>query len=102
MLAAMARRRLLTTLLLGLLVVTGCGTDDSGRAPNVDATLLLAFPPNAAPTGIYMAAGRGYDTALGVTLRVRVPTDSTDAVKLLVSRTADLAVLHIHALALDP
>ncbi|MEA2194672.1 MAG: putative hydroxymethylpyrimidine transport system substrate-binding protein [Solirubrobacteraceae bacterium] len=96
----MSRLRLLCVLLLATLVVAGCGGDDSGRAPNVDATLLLDFQPNAVHTGIYMAVARGYDTALGVHLRVRVPTDSTDAVKLLVSRKADLAVLDIHDLAL--
>jgi len=96
----MSRSRLLSALLLAVLALAGCGADESGRAPNVDATLLLDFQPNAVHTGIYTAVARGYDTALGVTLRVRVPTDSSDAVKLLVSETADLAVLDIHDLAL--
>ncbi|HEV2777215.1 MAG TPA: ABC transporter substrate-binding protein, partial [Solirubrobacteraceae bacterium] len=85
---------------VAVVALAGCGADDSGRAPNVDATLLLDFQPNAVHTGIYTAVARGYDTALGVTLRVRVPTDSTDAVKLLASETVDLAVLDIHDLAL--
>lgn len=96
----MSRPRLLTALLVAVVALAGCGADDSGRAPNVDATLLLDFQPNAVHTGIYTAVARGYDTALGVTLRVRVPTDSTDAVKLLASETVDLAVLDIHDLAL--
>ena len=96
----MSRARLLSALLLAMVALAGCGADDSGRAPNVDATLLLDFQPNAVHTGIYTAVARGYDRALGVTLRVRVPTDSSDAVKLLVSETADLAVLDIHDLAL--
>ena len=100
MLAAMSRPPLLCLLLLAALLLGGCGTDESGRAPNEEATLLLDFQPNAVHTGIYTALSRGYDTALGVTLEVRVPTDSTDAVKLLVARTADLAVLDIHDLAL--
>ncbi|MEA2143645.1 MAG: putative hydroxymethylpyrimidine transport system substrate-binding protein [Solirubrobacteraceae bacterium] len=100
MLAAMSPPRLVCALLVCVLLLAGCGTDESGRAPNEDATLLLDFQPNAVHTGIYTALSRGYDTALGVTLRVRVPTDSTDAVKLLVAGTADLAVLDIHDLAL--
>lgn len=96
----MSRPRLLIALLLVVAALTGCGADESERAPNVDATLLLDFQPNAVHTGIYTAVARGYDSALGVNLRVRVPTDSTDAVKLLVSETADLAVLDIHDLAL--
>ncbi len=96
----MRRFRLLAALLVAALLAGGCGADESSRAPNEDATLLLDFQPNAVHTGIYTALSRGYDTALGVTLRVRVPTDTTDAVKLLASETADLAVLDIHDLAL--
>ncbi len=96
----MSRPRLLCALLLLVVALAGCGADDSERAPNVDATLLLDFQPNAVHTGIYTAVARGYDRSLGVTLRVRVPTDSTDAVKLLAAETADLAVLDIHDLAL--
>jgi len=94
------RLHLLALLLAVSLALAGCGADSSGDAPNVGATLLLDFQPNAVHTGIYTAIDRGYDTALGVTLRVRVPTASTDAVKLLASGRADLAVLDIHDLAL--
>jgi ABC-type nitrate/sulfonate/bicarbonate transport system substrate-binding protein len=95
-------RSLLFALLLAVsLALAGCaGADSSGDAPNVEATLLLDFQPNAVHTGIYTAIDRGYDTALGVTLRVRIPSASTDAVKLLASGRADLAVLDIHDLAL--
>jgi putative hydroxymethylpyrimidine transport system substrate-binding protein len=91
---------LLAVLLLAVVPLTGCGSDDSGAAPNVDAGLLLDFQPNAVHSGIYTAIARGYDSALGVDLRVRVPGSSTDAVKLLASGRADLAVLDIHDLAL--
>jgi ABC-type nitrate/sulfonate/bicarbonate transport system substrate-binding protein len=91
---------LLAVLLLAVLPLVGCGSDDSGSAPNVDAGLLLDFQPNAVHSGIYTATARGYDSALGVDLRVRVPGSSTDAVKLLASGRADLAILDIHDLAL--
>jgi ABC-type nitrate/sulfonate/bicarbonate transport system substrate-binding protein len=80
--------------------LAGCGDDGSDRAPNVDATLLLDFQPNAVHTGIYMALERGYDASLGVNLKVRVPGSSTDAVKLLASGRADFAILDLHDLAL--
>ncbi len=83
-----------------LVALGGCASDESARAPEVDATLLLDFQPNAVHTGIYTAVARGYDRALGVTLRVRAPSDSTDAVKLLATGRADIAVLDIHDLAL--
>ena len=91
---------LLAALLAVVVALAGCGSDESGAAPNVDATLLLDFQPNAVHTGIYTAIERGYDSALGVNLRVRVPGSSTDAVKLLVAGRADLAILDIHDLAL--
>ena len=87
-------------LLLAAAALAGCGSDRSSAAPNAAATLLLDFQPNAVHTGIYTAIERGYDDALGVNLRVRVPGSSTDAVKLLASGRADLAILDIHDLAL--
>ncbi|MFP5365001.1 MAG: ABC transporter substrate-binding protein [Thermoleophilia bacterium] len=87
-------------LLVAPATVAGCGSDASESAPNVDATLLLDFQPNAVHTGIYTAIERGYDSALGVNLRARVPGSTTDAVKLLASGRADLAILDIHDLAL--
>jgi ABC-type nitrate/sulfonate/bicarbonate transport system substrate-binding protein len=87
-------------LVLAAVTLAGCGTDASDSAPNADATLLLDFQPNAVHSGIYVAIERGYDSALGVNLRVRVPGSSTDAVKLLAAGRADLAILDIHDLAL--
>ena len=87
-------------LLVAALALAGCGSDGSDAAPNSDATLLLDFQPNAVHTGIYTAIERGYDSALGVNLRARVPGNSTDSVKLLASGRADLAILDIHDLAL--
>jgi putative hydroxymethylpyrimidine transport system substrate-binding protein len=98
--AVMRRRRLIMLMLAAALALGGCGTGSDEHAANRAATLLLDFQPNAVHTGIYMAVARGYDDALGVTLRVRVPSDSTDAVKLLVSGRTDLAVLDIHDLAI--
>ena len=93
--------RLVTLLALACAVaLAGCGAASEDRAPNRDATLLLDFQPNAVHTGIYTAVDRGYDTALGVNLKIQVPSDSTDAVKLLVAGRAQLAILDIHDLAI--
>ncbi len=97
----MTARRLAAAIVLATaLVGSGCGAADEDVAPHSDATLLLDFQPNAVHTGIYTAVARGYDDALGVNLRVRVPSASTDAVKLLVSGRAELAILDIHDLAI--
>jgi len=96
----MRRPHIPVLLLAAVFVLGGCATGSDERAPNTEATLLLDFQPNAVHTGIYTAVDRGYDDALGVNLRIRVPSDSTDAVKLLVSGRTDLAVLDIHDLAI--
>jgi len=84
--------------LLCALALTGCGgSAGSGAQP---ATLLLDFQPNAVHAGIYIAVARGFDTAEGAELTVRTPGASTDALKLLRSGDADLAVLDIHDLGL--
>jgi ABC-type nitrate/sulfonate/bicarbonate transport system substrate-binding protein len=80
--------------------LAGCGTSAADRTPNQAATLLLDSRPNAVHSGIYMAVARGYDQALGVTLHVRAPSSSTDAVKLLVAGRVPFAILDIHDLAI--
>ena len=86
---------LATVALLG-----ACGGESGDARPNVEATLMLDFTPNAAHAGIYSAVARGFDDAEGVALRVRAPSGSTDAVKLLLSGRAQFAVMDIHDLAL--
>jgi ABC-type nitrate/sulfonate/bicarbonate transport system substrate-binding protein len=87
-------------LILAALAVAGCGSTGGSDRPNQSASLLLDFTPNAVHSGIYMATSRGYDEAEGVTLRVRAPGASTDALKLLESGRTDMAILDIHDLGL--
>jgi putative hydroxymethylpyrimidine transport system substrate-binding protein len=83
------------------LALAACGEDTSEqRRPNAEATLLLDFTPNAIHTGIYSAVARGYDRAEGVHLRVREPSSSTDAIKLLLAGRTEFAVLDIHDVAI--
>jgi ABC-type nitrate/sulfonate/bicarbonate transport system substrate-binding protein len=86
--------------LLALLALAGCGGAGGSDRPEDEATLLLDFAPNAVHAGIYLATDRGYDTAEGVNLRVRAPSASTDALRLLEGGRADLAILDIHDLGL--
>jgi ABC-type nitrate/sulfonate/bicarbonate transport system substrate-binding protein len=92
-------RRLLLVAVLAL-AITGCGGTSGDDRPNETATLLLDFTPNAVHSGIYVASARGFDAAEGVTLRIRKPSASTDALKLLQGGRADLAILDIHDLGI--
>jgi putative hydroxymethylpyrimidine transport system substrate-binding protein len=84
-----------------LVLLAGCGGGGGASdTPNEPATLLLDFTPNAVHSGIYVASDRGFDTAEGVQLTIRKPGASTDALKLLQSGDADMAILDIHDLGL--
>src|SRR4051795_2465924 len=73
-------------LLLALVAALGgCG----GDGDRVAATVALDFTPNAVHAGIYASP-----------LGIRVPSSSTDSLKLLASGRADLAVVDIHDLGL--
>jgi len=102
----MPRRPASVVLLLVAAVLLGCGGGEPDERattpaePPRDATLLLDFAPNAVHAGVYAATRRGLDRREGIDLRVQVPAASTDAVRLLLSDRADLALLDIHDLAL--
>lgn len=92
------RRRRLLLLLVAALLPAGCGGTSGGGA-TADATLLLDSAPNAVHAGIYTALARDYDGAQRVRLRVRAPSSSADAVRLLESERVDAAILDITDLA---
>ena len=92
----------LTTALAGGIVLSGVGplaTAADASAPQ-SASLILDFTPNAIHSGIYTALARHYDTQNGVSLQVRIPGQSTDAVSLLTAGRVDFAILDIHDLAI--
>jgi ABC-type nitrate/sulfonate/bicarbonate transport system substrate-binding protein len=81
-------------------LLAGCGAETGQDRPGTEATVLLDFTPNAVHSGLYLARERGYDDAEGVTLTIRKPGASTDALKLLQAGRADMAILDIHDLGL--
>jgi putative hydroxymethylpyrimidine transport system substrate-binding protein len=76
--------------LLAAAAMAACSDD----APEKKLTLALDFQPNPAHAGIYGALREGAD------LEVRVPSSSTDSLKLLGAGRADVAVVDIHDLGL--
>jgi putative hydroxymethylpyrimidine transport system substrate-binding protein len=76
-------------LLAGLLLIAGCGGEDAPAGAE-RGTLALDFQPNAVHAGVYAAEN----------LRIRVPSASTDSLKLLAAGRADMSVVDIHDLGL--
>ncbi len=89
-------RRILL-LLVASVAAFGCG-DEAGRERRL--ALALDFEPNPVHAGIYAAVREGLDAREGIDLEVRVPSSSTDSLKLLAAGRADLAVVDIHDLGL--
>jgi putative hydroxymethylpyrimidine transport system substrate-binding protein len=73
---------------LALACLAGCGGDDSG-GDQPRGTIALDFQPNAVHAGIY-----------STDLNIRVPSASTDSLKLLAAGRADMSVVDIHDLGL--
>ncbi|HST38591.1 MAG TPA: hypothetical protein VLK58_03740 [Conexibacter sp.] len=94
----MSRRHPLA-LLLAALALGGCGTVGDDR-PQVDATLVLAGPPQAQDAPLAAAVERGYDGAEGVNLTLRRPRAAAPAagVRALKARRADFAVVDVATL----
>jgi putative hydroxymethylpyrimidine transport system substrate-binding protein len=72
-----------------LACLAGCGGDDGGGAAR-RGTLALDFQPNPVHAGVYAAKN----------IRIRVPSSSTDSLKLLAAGRADISVVDIHDLGL--
>jgi putative hydroxymethylpyrimidine transport system substrate-binding protein len=81
--------------LAATVALAACG--DDGRE---QVTLALDFQPNAVHAGIYAALGDDLDSRRDLDLRVRVPSASTDSLKLLAAGRADVSVVDIHDLGL--
>ena len=63
-------RRLLSAILLLAALLAACGGGGSAGGTGRDLNLELDGAPAARHAGVYLAVSRGYDRALGVTLRI--------------------------------
>jgi putative hydroxymethylpyrimidine transport system substrate-binding protein len=81
-------RRFLSVIVL-LACLAGCGGDDGGAGAE-RGTLALDFQPKPVHAGIYAAEN----------VQIRVPSASTDSLKLLAAGRADMSVVDIHDLGL--
>jgi putative hydroxymethylpyrimidine transport system substrate-binding protein len=82
--------------LVAAAALAGC----DGEVPSDRVTLALDFQPNAAHAGIFATQRGDIEERSGLDLEIRVPSSSTDSLKLLAAGRADLAVADIHDVGL--
>jgi NitT/TauT family transport system substrate-binding protein/putative hydroxymethylpyrimidine transport system substrate-binding protein len=90
----------LACLALLAVAVAGCGDDGEPADDLRPVALALDFQPNAVHAGIYAAVADRLDRRHGIDLGVRVPSSSTDSLKLLAAGRADASIVDIHDLGL--
>lgn len=82
-------KKVTITLLMTVLILSGCGNTSSSELTKVD--LVLDFAPNTNHSGIYVADKLGYYEQAGIDLNIIQPTEST-AEQLVANGTADFGI----------
>ncbi|MBM7568181.1 ABC transporter substrate-binding protein [Paenibacillus sacheonensis] len=82
-------------LLLTVFAVVGCGSNGSNKGADsaeTELTVLLDWYPNAVHTFLYAAEEQGYFKEAGLKVKLQTPADTNDALKLVATGKADLAL----------
>ncbi|MHA6484149.1 ABC transporter substrate-binding protein [Paenibacillus sp. strain BS8-2] len=74
------------------LLFTGCSTSTTDEPKLEDVTILLDWYPNAVHTFLYAAEEQGYFEEAGLRVKLQTPAGTNDAIKLVASGKADLAL----------
>jgi putative hydroxymethylpyrimidine transport system substrate-binding protein len=90
-------RKLLPTgaaLLLGLVVLAGCGEKEDVLEPSGSkrVELMLDYFPNADHAGIYAAQAAGHFEQAGLDVEIRTPPDPSAPIKQVAAGNVDLAI----------
>jgi putative hydroxymethylpyrimidine transport system substrate-binding protein len=84
-----------------LIVVTGCSSTKEAESAETELTILLDWYPNAVHTFLYAAEEQGYYKAAGLKVKLQTPADTNDAIKLVATGKADLALSYQMQVALS-
>jgi putative hydroxymethylpyrimidine transport system substrate-binding protein len=85
---------LAAALLLGLVVLAGCGEKDDVLEPSgsKQVELMLDYFPNADHAGIYAAQAAGHFEQAGLDVEIRTPPDPSAPIKQVAAGNVDLAI----------
>ncbi|WP_307475852.1 ABC transporter substrate-binding protein [Paenibacillus harenae] len=79
-------------LVLVLIGVTGCGSNKQTGSGETELTVLLDWYPNAVHTFLYAAEEQGFFEEAGLKVNLQTPAGTNDALKLVATGKADLAL----------
>lgn len=84
-------------IVLVLTMMAGCGSKKQADATNskeavTELTVLLDWYPNAVHSFLYAAEEQGYFKEAGLKVNLKTPADTNDALKLVATGKADLAL----------
>ncbi|WP_407673433.1 ABC transporter substrate-binding protein [Paenibacillus silvisoli] len=77
---------------LVLAIGTGCASGKKTESGETELTVLLDWYPNAVHTFLYAAEEQGYFKEAGLKVNLQTPADTNDALKLVATGKADLAL----------
>jgi len=89
---------LAVALVLVLTMMAGCGSKqqaadaNNGKEAETELTVLLDWYPNAVHSFLYAAEEQGYFKEAGLKVNLKTPADTNDALKLVATGKADLAL----------
>jgi putative hydroxymethylpyrimidine transport system substrate-binding protein len=85
---------LTAALLLGVVVLAGCGEKEDVLEPNGSkrVELMLDYFPNADHAGIYAAQAAGHFEQAGLDVEIRTPPDPSAPIKQVAAGNVDLAI----------
>ncbi|MDQ0063296.1 putative hydroxymethylpyrimidine transport system substrate-binding protein [Paenibacillus harenae] len=75
-----------------LIGVTGCGSNKQTGSGETELTVLLDWYPNAVHTFLYAAEEQGFFEEAGLKVNLQTPAGTNDALKLVATGKADLAL----------
>lgn len=87
-------------ILIAITLLTGC-TETSSKESDADKeelediTIMLDWYPNAVHTALYVAEEKGYFKEEGLNVKVEMPADTNDPLKLAATGKVDLAISYL-------
>ncbi|MGG0719601.1 ABC transporter substrate-binding protein [Robertmurraya massiliosenegalensis] len=86
------KKLIILSFMIILTLLVGCSNTDSDNRELEEISIMLDWYPNAVHSAIYMAEEKGYFEEEGLKVKVEMPADTNDPLKLAATGKVDLAI----------